>query len=107
MKRLVDLTIAAAFAMTVSSAAHANDARCSKPPYGGSPDRYRAILEAYHHKPESVAKALEDVCNMKFSGADRAPLHKLGFTDAEINSADTATLAIDTMNGVKGRPVAK
>lgn len=105
--RLVDLATAGAFVIGVSSAAYAGDARCSRPPYGGSPDRYRAILEVYGGKMQSITKTLEEICNMKFGGADRALLHKLGYTDGEIDSADTETLALDAINGFKHSPTAR
>jgi len=105
MKRIVAMS--ASLLMSVSTAAQANDARCNNPPYGGSPDRYRAILETYGQKMETVSRMLAGICNMKFSGADRTELHKLGFTDDEINSSDTATLAVDMMNGVRGGRVVK
>ncbi|MFI5002686.1 MAG: hypothetical protein ACHQK9_22600 [Reyranellales bacterium] len=94
----------AASVVALASTAHAADPRCSRPPYGGSPDRYRAILETYRDKLASVAKTLEEVCNMKFGGADRTALHKLGFTDGEIDRTDTARLTVDIINGFRERP---
>jgi hypothetical protein len=107
MKPLRDLLLATVLVVTGTSTAYANDARCNKPPYGGSPDRYRAILEVYGQQLDRVKKTLEEICNMKFGGADRMALHKLGFTDHEIDITDTSTLAVDAMNGVKGPPLAK
>jgi hypothetical protein len=105
MKRL--LAMSASLVLGVSAAVRADDARCNHPPYGGSPDRYRAVLERYGHELESVSKTLTGICNVKFGGADRTELHKLGFTDDDINSSDTSTLAMDVMNRVRGLPAAK
>ena len=106
MKHL-DLMVAAAFVMGGSSAVYAGDARCDRPPYGGSPDRYRAILETYGGKMQSVTKTLEEICNMKFGSADRTSLHRLGYTDGEIDRTDTETLAVDAINGFKKSPASR
>ena len=107
MRKTWKVTLAAAMTAAVivasSLAAGADDPRCSRPPYGGSPDRYRAILETYKQDLASVDKLLVNICNMKFSGADRSELHKLGFTDQNIDSADTETLAVDVLIRTKGR----
>jgi hypothetical protein len=81
--------------------AYANDPRCNRPPYGGSPDRYRAALEAFGQKVEEAAKTLEAICNMKFGGADRAPLYNLGLQNAEIDSEDTSLLAMKMLKAAK------
>jgi hypothetical protein len=93
--------------VTLITPSYADDMRCNHPPYGGSPDRYRAILETYGHRMESVTRTLAGICNMKFGDADRSELHKLGFNDEEINSSDTSTLAVDMLNGFRGQPAAK
>jgi hypothetical protein len=98
------LSLAAVVVVAVNSTAHAGDPRCNKPPYGGSPDRYRAVVETSGQKLESVAKTLEEICNMKFGGADRTALYNLGFTDAEINRTDTSALALDMLKGSRDRP---
>jgi hypothetical protein len=104
MPVLGKLILAATLVAATGSVSWAADPRCSRPPYGGSADRYRAILETHGQKAESVAPTLEAICNMKFSGADRGPLLKLGFSDQEIERLDTATLAVDMMNGARTAP---
>ena len=83
--------------------AQANDPRCNRPPYGGSPDRYRAALEAFGEKVEGAVKTLEAICNMKFGGADRTPLYDLGLDNAEIDREDTSLLAIKILKAGKDK----
>src|SRR6185437_12531637 len=75
----------AVVSIAVTSTAQADDPRCARPPYGGSPDRYRAVLEAYRQDLGKVTKTLEEICRMKFDGADRTALYKLHYKDEEIN----------------------
>ena len=102
-RTLVAMMTATAIVASGLAAHAADDPRCSRAPYGGSPDRYRAILETYKQDLAGVQKLLEKICNMKFSGADRTELHKLGFTDQNIDSADTETLAVDVLTKTKAR----
>jgi hypothetical protein len=104
MPTTAKLPLAILIAVAWSSMAFAGDPRCNRPPFGGSPDRYRAILENYGQKLASVTKTLEEICNMKFGGADRTALYTLGFTDEEINRLDTSALTVDVIKGVKSRP---
>lgn len=104
MSTFEKVSLAAAVVAALSSTAHAGDPRCNRPPYGGSPDRYRAILEVYKQKLDSVAKTLEEICNMKFGGADRAALYKIGFKDEEIDRMDTSALALDVLKRANVRP---
>jgi hypothetical protein len=90
------LSFAAAL-IAVTSAAQADDPRCARPPYGGSPDRYRAVLEAYGQDLGRATKALEGICRMKFDGADRSPLYKLQFNDEDINQMGTEALALEML----------
>ena len=83
--------------------AHADDPRCNRPPYGGSPDRYRAALEAFGQKVEEAAKTLQAICNMKFGGADRTPLYNLGLQNAEIDREDTSLLAMKMLKAAKDK----
>lgn len=87
----------AAALIAVTSAAQAGDPRCTRPPYGGSPDRYRAVLEAYGQDLSRATKALEEICRMKFDGADRTALYKLQFKDEEINQMGVEALALDML----------
>ena len=100
------LSFAAAL-IAVSSAAQAADPRCDRPPYGGSPNRYRAVLEAYKQDPSQVAKTLEEICRMKFDGADRTALYKLQFKDEDIDRMDTEALALDMLRRKNLQPNAK
>ncbi len=101
------LALGATIVFAWSTTAHAGDPRCYKPPYGGSPDRYRGIEETYRQTLDSVAKTLEEICNMKFGGADRAALHQLGFTDDAIDARDTTVLAVEMFQAVKDRASSK
>jgi len=38
---------------------------------------------------------------MKFDGADRTALYKLGFTDEQIDMTDTETLVVNTLKALK------
>ena len=87
----------AAAVIALTSAAQAADPRCDRPPYGGSPDRYRAVLEAYKQDLAQVTKTLEEICRMKFDGADRTPLYKLQYKDVDIDRMDTEALALDML----------
>lgn len=90
-----------------ASAAHAEDPRCAHPPYGGSPDRYRAVLEVYGRDIATVDKLLEEICKMKFDGADRSALYKLQFKDADIDSMGTAALALEMRKRVEVQSTTK
>ena len=104
MWALEKLTLAAAIVVAVSSTAHADDPRCSKPPYGGSPDRYRALIDAYGLKVDDLTNRLVDICNMKFGGADRASLLKIGLTNDAIDALDTSALAVKMLEADKISP---
>lgn len=91
-----NLSFAAALIAIVSTA-QAADPRCDRPPYGGSPDRYRAVLEAYRQDLGAITKTLEEICRMKFDGADRAALYKLEFKDEDIDRMDTEALALNML----------
>jgi hypothetical protein len=100
------LSFAAAL-IAVTSAAQAADPRCARPPYGGSPDRYRAVLEAYGQNLAQVSKMLEEVCRMKFDGADRTSLYKLQYKDEDIDRMDTEALALDMLKKKDLQPNSK
>jgi hypothetical protein len=44
---------------------------------------------------------ISQVCKMKFDGADRTALYKLGFTDEQIDATDTETLVVNTLKALK------
>jgi hypothetical protein len=94
----------AAALIAIASAAQAGDTRCVRPPYGGSPDRYRAVLEAYGQDLGQATKTLEEICRMKFDGADRTTLYKLQFKDEDIDRMDTEALALDVLKRKKLHP---
>ena len=100
------LSFAAAL-IAITSAAQAADPRCDRPPYGGSPDRYRAVLEAYKQDVAQVAKTLEEICRMKFDGADRTALYKLQYKDEDIDRMDTEALALDMLKRKSLQPNSK
>jgi hypothetical protein len=93
--------------IAVTSAAQAADPRCARPPYGGSPDRYRAVLEAYGQDLSQVSKTLEEICRMKFDGADRTSLYRLQYRDADIDRMDTDALALDMLKKKDLQPNSK
>jgi hypothetical protein len=104
MSVLSKLSLAAMTVVAINSTAHAGDSRCDRPPYGGSPDRYRAFLEAYGRKLDNPEKTVEAVCNMKFGGADRTALYALHFSDEEISRKDTSELAVEMLKAAGGQP---
>ena len=75
--------------------------RCAAPPYGGSPDKYRAFVNTYGKALDDPGKVLAEVCEMKFGGADRGPLHKLGITDIQIDAKATSDLAAAAVDAAK------
>jgi hypothetical protein len=101
------MTLAAAIVVAVSSTAHAGDPRCNRPPYGGSPDRYRALTQAYSQTVDDLSTKLEGICNMKFGGADRTELLNLGLTNDAIDKADTSVLAVKLFQAAKTSPASK
>jgi len=74
--------------------------RCSAPPYGGTKSDYQAFVRHFADiiKPEKI---LSGICNAKFGNAPRNGLHKLGFTDARIDSESTEHLAGETIAALK------
>ncbi|HEY6579120.1 MAG TPA: hypothetical protein VIY09_07335 [Rhizomicrobium sp.] len=73
---------------------------CNVPPYGGTAADYNAFVQRFGRivRPEKI---LAGVCNAKFGNAPRDGLHKLGFTDARINSESTEHLAAETIAALK------
>lgn len=73
---------------------------CDAPPYGGTAADYHAFVQRFGRivKPE---KMLADICRAKFGNSPRDRLHKLGLTDAKINSENTEQLAEDTIVALK------
>lgn len=73
---------------------------CNAPPYGGTPADYHAFVRRFGRivKPDKI---LADVCNAKFGNSPRDQLHRLGLTDAKINSENTEDLAADTIVALK------
>lgn len=73
---------------------------CNAPPYGGTVADYRAFVQRFANiiKPEKI---LAGVCNAKFGNAPRDGLHRLGLSDAKIDSESTEHLAAETIAALK------
>ena len=76
------------------------EAQCDSPPYGGTQTDYQAFVRRFGRiiKP---SKILAGICNAKFGNASRDGLHKLGFSDAKIESESTEHLAAETIAALK------
>jgi hypothetical protein len=86
--------------LCVPAPAHAG--RCDAAPYGVPPDKYPVLVRLLTNlfgAPKT--ELISQVCKMKFDGADRAALYKLGFTDEQIDMTDTETLVVDTLKALK------
>jgi len=70
---------------------------CSSPPYGGSAVEYKAFVKDFGELVVPT-RFLHIVCALKYEHGDRTPLYNLGFTDAEIDSADTEELGVATIS---------
>jgi hypothetical protein len=80
-------------------AARAEDPRCKVPPYGGADAKFRSFAETFGVLV-TPAKVLSGVCDAKFGG-DRSGLDNLGFTDADIDTRDTADLAVEVVGAIR------
>lgn len=76
------------------------DDRCDRPPYGGTATEFQAFVRRFG-SVVAPTKILAGICNAKFGRSTRAGLHKLGFTDAKIQSESTERLAADTIVALK------
>jgi hypothetical protein len=76
------------------------DERCDAPPYGGSQTDYQAFVRRFS-RVISPARILVGICNAKFGRSPRDGLHKLGFSDAKIESESTERLAAETIAALK------
>ena len=76
------------------------EARCDVPPYGGTRTDYQAFVHHFGHII-NPPKILAGICNAKFGHAPRDGLHKLGFSDAKIESESTEQLAAETIHALK------
>jgi hypothetical protein len=92
--------LAAMFVPLISPVAHADDARCNAPPYGGTVEGYKAFVKNFGNVVVPT-DMLQKVCNAKYGGASRTGLYNLGFTDKEIDSKDTEDLAADMILALK------
>lgn len=95
-------TILLAFATSAFSAStlHANDARCSSPPYGDTVQAFQAYVKSFGQYV-APARFLSSICDVKFGGADRTPMYNLGFTDQDIDSKPTCDLAVDMLTAIR------
>jgi hypothetical protein len=81
--------------------AQAHDARCDGAPYSVSAEKYPALVRLLTNllgAPKT--ELISSICQMKFNGADRTTLYKLGFTDEQIDTTDTAGLVVNTMKAL-------
>jgi hypothetical protein len=74
--------------------------RCDAPPYGGTHTDYQAFVSRFG-RIISPRKILAGICSAKFGRSGREGLHKLGFSDAKIDSESTERLAGDTIVALK------
>ena len=93
------LTAAIALSASVSFAVAA-DPRCSTPPYGGSVATYKAFIKNFGPLLDDPTRMLSGVCDAKFGG-DRTALYNLGFTNADIDTRDTADLAVEVIGAIR------
>jgi hypothetical protein len=77
-----------------------NNVQCDSPPYGGTQSEFHRFVQKFN-RVVIPAKILAGVCNAKFGRASRAGLHKLGLTDAQIDTESTERLAADTIVALK------
>lgn len=86
----------------------AHDPRCEAPPYGASQQAYDVIMR----EPgplQGSGELLASICAMKYGGADRSPLYRLGFTDEDIRKTSPAILLIEEAGAIRSlaRPARK
>ena len=82
--------------------APAHDARCDAAPYSVPQDKYPVLVRLLTNlfgAPKT--ELISQICKMKFDGADRTALYKLGFTDEQIDMTDTETLVVNTLKALK------
>jgi hypothetical protein len=80
----------------------AHDVRCDAAPYGVPQDKYPVLVRLLTNLfGEPKTELISQVCKMKFDGADRTALYKLGFTDEQIDTSDTETLVVNTLKALK------
>jgi hypothetical protein len=77
------------------------DKRCNAPPYGGTVAGYKAFIENFGPLLDNPTKMLGSICNVKFDHADRTAMYNLGFTNEEIDTKDTADLAVQMIQALK------
>jgi TonB C terminal len=96
--------------LLISTVAHANDSRCTTPPYGDTPDNYETVIasdkkvtakfgDAVGAASKYISdQALIEACKVKFEHAGRDDFHKHGITDADIAVTSPVGLAAQYMN---------
>lgn len=98
MSKLKHVAIAGMIIAFLSYAAHADDLRCSTPPYGGTVIKFQAFVKNFG-QIVVPATFLQKICNAKYSeapgGKQRMALYNLGFTDEQIDAKDTEDFAVD------------
>lgn len=96
----------AALSLAVGHSAHAEDARCARPPFGASNAEYQAfkmdVGRLFDDPAATTDRMFKAVCNNKFTpGFDRTALHHLGFSDQKIDQETVGNLAMDTVVALK------
>mgnify|MGYP003343683046 FL=1 len=64
-------------------------------------------METYGAKLGEITKSLEEVCKMKFDGADRSALYKLQFKDEEIERMNTEALTLEMIKRTEAAAASK
>jgi len=78
-----------------------SDKRCIAPPYGGTVAGYKAFIKNFGPLLDNPTKMLAAICNVKFGHADRTTMYNLGITNEEIDTKDTADLAVQMVRALK------
>lgn len=78
-------------------------ANCDAPPYGSSDNHYQAYAMSITPSlgQETSDKLIAMMCRIKYKGADRSGVYRVGITDKDIDKKDTPDLVLDFMKGVQ------
>jgi hypothetical protein len=93
---------AVVLSLAAYSGARAHDARCDAAPYSVPAQNYPALVRLLTNlfgTPNT--ELIANICEIKYNGADRAPLYKLGITDDQIHETDTGTLVVKALEAMK------
>jgi hypothetical protein len=92
--------------------AQARDERCEAPPYGASMDAYNVFIAEARQSAEAespvaqkrsreAVELLAKICKMKYDGADRTELYRVGFTPEDIDHSSTVMLTGEYLGVIK------